>query len=369
MHIALIHAFLWPEVRRGAERYVDDLAWYLSGQGHEVEVIAGSHDRPGVEMIDGVVVRRLRHRLSRRFRSRGVTAVETFGAVALPTLMRRRYDVVHAFVPSAALAARAARQRTLFSLIGHPTAAQVQADPVNGRLLGYAVRRATTIAALSRASASQTALLFGRDAEVLPPGVRLTQFDPDLEPRTGPPRILFSGFVGDRRKALDVVLDAFERVLRERPDARLQLSGGGDPGWALAELGNADVAAAVDHLGAGRPEDVPLRYRAATVTVLPAQDEAFGLALVESLASGTPVVCANAGGMPEIVDSDAVGRVAAVGRPDALAAALLETVALAADPVTPQRCVEHARRWGWTESVGPMHEDLYHRVGRRSDKQ
>jgi glycosyltransferase involved in cell wall biosynthesis len=368
MRVALLHPFIWPEVRRGAERYVDDLAWYLSGQGHDVEVIAGSYERSGVDERDGVVVRRLRHRLGRRFRSRGVTAVETFGAVALPTLMRRRYDVVHAFVPSAALAARAARQPTLFSLIGHPTTAQLHADPVNGRLLGYAVRRATTVAALSRASASQTALLFGRDAEVLPPGVRLTQFDPALEARSGPPRILFSGFVGDRRKGLDVALAAFAHVLEQRPDARLLLSGGGDPAWA-SDLRRPDVAAAVDQLGPGSPDEVPRRYRSATVTVLPAQDEAFGLALVESLASGTPVVCADAGGMPEIVDAGAVGRVAAAAGPDALATALLETIALAADPVTPQRCVDHARRWGWSEAVGPMHEALYHRMGRHRDEQ
>jgi phosphatidylinositol alpha-mannosyltransferase len=368
MHIALLHPFLWPEVRRGAERYVDDLAWYLAGQGHDVEVIAGSHERAGVEEIEGVIVRRLRHRLTRRFRSRGVTAVEMFGAVALPALMRRRYDVVHAFVPSAALAARAARQPTLFSLIGHPTAAQVEADPVNGRLLGHAVRRSTTVAALSRASASQAVLLFGRDVEVLPPGVRLSRFDPGLKARTGPPRILFSGFVGDRRKGLDVALAAFARVLEHRPDARLQLSGAGDPAWA-SQLADATVAAAVDHLGAGQPDEVPRRYRAATVTVLPAQDEAFGLALVESLASGTPVVCADAGGMPEIVDSDAVGRVAPVGQADALATALLEAIALAADAMTPQRCVDHARRWGWTESIGPMHEALYHQMRQHRDEQ
>ena len=37
MRVALIHPFSWPDIRRGGERYLHDLAWYLTGQGHEVD--------------------------------------------------------------------------------------------------------------------------------------------------------------------------------------------------------------------------------------------------------------------------------------------------------------------------------------------
>jgi glycosyltransferase involved in cell wall biosynthesis len=157
---------------------------------------------------------------------------------------------------------------------------------------------------------------------------------------------------------------AFGILLRDHPDARLQLSGAGDPSWAVPLLGDAvdTILASTDQLGTGDLADVPQRYRSATVTVLPSEGEAFGLVLVESLASGTPAVCSDVGGPREIVDSPLVGRVARHGDPEALAAALAEAIVLAADPATPARCVAHARRWGWVETVGRMHEDVYEAI-------
>jgi glycosyltransferase involved in cell wall biosynthesis len=93
--------------------------------------------------------------------------------------------------------------------------------------------------------------------------------------------------------------------------------------------------------------------------VLPSEHEAFGLVLVESLASGTPVVAAASGGIAEIVDPGAgVGALTPVGDIGALAAAIVETVRLAADPETPARCAAHAQRWSW-DSVGPAHLAAY----------
>jgi glycosyltransferase involved in cell wall biosynthesis len=119
--------------------------------------------------------------------------------------------------------------------------------------------------------------------------------------------------------------------------------------------------AAVDDLGPGR-EELPARYRGATVTVLPSVHEAFGIVLVESLASGTPVVCSDDGGMVEIVDRPAIGRVAPPRDPDRLAAAVIEAIDLANEPATPPACAEHARRWDWATAVGPAHEEVYART-------
>ena len=102
-------------------------------------------------------------------------------------------------------------------------------------------------------------------------------------------------------------------------------------------------------LGVGRLEELPARYRDADVTVLPSRGEAFGLVLVESLASGTPVVCSSSGGMAEIVDDKSVGRVFAADDVADLQRALIETIELGRDPSTAARCAAHARRWGWNE--------------------
>jgi glycosyltransferase involved in cell wall biosynthesis len=214
---------------------------------------------------------------------------------------------------------------------------------------------------LSRASTAAWQAESGRAGRVLAPGVRLDRFTPALEPRTGPPKVLFSADAGDRRKGIRELLLAFGGVLDRFPDARLQISSANDWTWALTDGTPVEsrVVDAVESLGAGTLEDVPGRYRAATVTVLPSRGEAFGLALVESLASGTPVVCNDDGGMPDIVSDPAIGRVVRAEDPAALGTGIADMIDLARDPATPARCVAHARRWDWDASIGPAHEAIY----------
>jgi glycosyltransferase involved in cell wall biosynthesis len=365
LRVALVHPYTWPEVRRGGERYVEDLAVYLAGHGVDVEVVTGSSDGGSVvHRPDGVTVRRVRHVLAHRLARWKVTAVDTFGLPAWTALARRRYDVVHAMTPTGALAGRLARRPTVFTIIGHPTEEQLAYRRYDRAVFAAAFRTATVAAALSRASADQVERLFGRPAEVLGPGVRAERFTPDLAPRRGPPRILFSASVSDRRKGLDVAMLAFSRVLARHPDARLWVSGEGDCTWALDALPDeerARVVAAVDQLGTGSVDEVPARYRSASVTLLPSVEEAFGMVLVESLATGTPVVCTPSGGMPEIVAGADVGYVAE-RTPGALADALEHVLALAAQDGTPARCVAHSRHWEWEGSVGPAHLALYARL-------
>lgn len=369
MRIALVHPFVWPEVRRGAERYVDDLASYLAGRGHEVEVVTGT-EGPSTDEVrpDGVVVRRRHHVGMVKLARLGIDRVQSFLLTALPALRRGEHDVVHAMVPAATAAAWLARRPSVLTYIGHPTRAQYDAlTRVDRALYRTASRAATATTALSAASAASVEDLFGRRPEVLPPGIRTERFPPASAPRTGPPILLFSAAPGDRRKHLDLLLQALPTVLDRHPGARVAVSGQGDPSWALAAVPASErdrVRAAIDVLGAGEVDEVPARYRSATVTALPAVDEAFGLALVESLASGTPVVATADGGMLDIVTDPAVGRTFPLGSADALAHALLEVVALAADPSTPAACAAHAAAWSWSGSVGPRHERLYERVAR-----
>ena len=360
LRIAIVHPFSWPSVRRGGERYLADLTSYLTGAGHDVDVVTGSSNgrpAPGPRIVA------VRVRESRWLARRGIGAVELFGASAFPRLASRRYDVVHALTPSAAIAARMARHRTVYTVLGHPDPELVRGFPaVQRALLGRAVRSADVVAALSAPSARAAEGSFGRRADVLPPGVWLDRFPLDPRPRTGPVRILFPAFASNPHKGLGTLVEAFMLLRRKEGDARLVLAGPGDPGWALDRC-DAETRAAIERPGVGPVESLPATYATATVTVLPSLYEAFGLVLVESLACGTPVVCAStSGGSTDIVDQPDIGRAAPFGDPGALARALEEAIGLARDPLTPQRCHEHAGRWDWATSVGPAHEAVYGRV-------
>ena len=59
----------------------------------------------------------------------------------------------------------------------------------------------------------------------------------------------------------------------------------------------------VKFLGFLPDELLPVAYQAADLSIMPSQSfEGFGLAIVESLACGTPVICTPVGGMPEILE-------------------------------------------------------------------
>lgn len=370
MKVALVHPYPWTEVRRGGERYVGDLAWYLHGRGHAVDVLTSTAGRSRTWTVDGVRVRAGRRIRPGWLRRHGVDEVQTHASSVLPFLARHRYDVVHALTPWGAMAARLARQRVVYTELGHPTLAEVEQSPGGLRLYRSALRSADAVTALSRSAAAAVEAVAGVAAEVVPPGVRTDVFTTgplpaDVGAPSAPHRILFASDAGQWRKGVDVAIAALALLQADHPDLRLALGGPGDHRWALDRLGvgaDDNLVGAIDVLGVGGRGELPGRYRDATLTVLPSTHEAFGLVLVESLASGTPVVCSDDSGMVDVVTDPAIGRTFAPGDATDLARATAEVLALAAGPGTAARCRSHARRWGWVETVGPAHDDLYRRV-------
>lgn len=361
MRIALIHAHAWPEVRRGGERYVHDLAWYLSGRGHDVELITGTTEERSFSRTGSIAHRRVTNRPGRLARRLEAEPSETMGYRTLRPLLRR-FDVVHAFTASAAVAAKLTGHPTIYTNLGLPEREWMEQQPRAWPWFRAATRLADLTTAVSATAAARAATLSGREAVGLFAGIRLDAFPAALEARVGPPTILFASALDEWSKGLHDLLAAMPAVLGRHPDARLCLAGPGDSRRAF-ELAGAladEVRPSVDVVDPSVA--MPELYRAATVTALPSSNEALGLVLLESLASGTPVVaCAN-GGPTEIVTDEQVGRLAPVHDPAGLADALCAVIDLARDPTTPARCHEHARRWDWVGSIGPEHEAAYERV-------
>ncbi len=365
LNIALVHAYSWPEVRRGGERLVDDLTTYLRGAGHRVDVFSGTKGEstfhPGPQGRNY----RLHVPSLRALERRGVGRIETFGIRALVPLLLHSYDVVHAFTPTAALAAMAAGQSTVYTVIGHPTVEKLPDHRLQRTALTRAIAMSTEVAVLSR-SAARALEPMGRNPVVLAPGVALSRFAANLEPRSGPPRLLFSGDLGNPDKGLPTVLSAFDPILARHPEARLMLSGPGRPDRAVREVGAAwsRIEASVDLLGTGAVDDVPERYRSAHVTILPSRDEAFGIVHVESLASGTPTIGGKPGGAEDIIDTD-VGRLVGFGDVDGLVAAIDDCIGMAGEAASPERCRARSLAWDWS-AIGPQYEAVYASIaGRR----
>lgn len=160
------------------------------------------------------------------------------------------------------------------------------------------------------------------EVEVVWNGVRASLAPPALAER---PTVVFAGRLS-REKGVDVLLDAFARVARELPDARLLLAGDG-PLRATVErqIAEHDLGSRVHRPGWVASGALDALARGAWVQAVPSLwDEPFGNAAAEALMRGTAVVVSARGSLPELVEHGCSGLVVEAGRPDALASALLQ---------------------------------------------
>ncbi|MGB3656129.1 MAG: glycosyltransferase family 4 protein [Rivularia sp. (in: cyanobacteria)] len=147
---------------------------------------------------------------------------------------------------------------------------------------------------------------------VIPGGVDINSFKPDLSIIEARKKLgwsverptLFTSRRLVHRVGLDKLLIALAQIKPKIPDIYLAIAGRGPLQSTLqqqvTELGLEDN---VKFLGFLPDELLPVAYQAADLSIMPSQSfEGFGLAIVESLACGTPVICTPVGGMPEILE-------------------------------------------------------------------
>lgn len=124
-----------------------------------------------------------------------------------------------------------------------------------------------------------------------------------------------------REKGHDLLLRAFPEIRAEVTDAQLHLVGDGPEREALMaltrRLGIADCVTFF-----GRTDDVWPHLASASVLVQSSRTETFGIAVLEGLAAGIPVVAADVGGLPSLLEDGRAGLLVPADSPAALAAAV-----------------------------------------------
>lgn len=362
--------------------FVHHLALDLAARGLRLEVLA-PHD-PGAarrEVLDGVPVVRFHYFRPERLQRlcyRGGALVNlrrsTLARLQVPLLVvceflalwralrGGRFDLVHAhwLLPQGLVAVLAGRLR------GVPVVVTAHGGDLFALRAGwlaplkrFALRRAAAVTVNSAASeAAVRALapeLAGDPARLhrIPMGVSLEPPDPAAvaalrrrHRRGAGPLLVFVGRLV-AEKGLAELIEAMARLGRGLPDAACLVLGEGQERARFEALaGSRGVAERIRFLGWVAPESVPAHLAAADCCVVPSRSapdgwiEAQGLAVLEAMAAGTPVIASRLGGLAEAVTDGETGLLVPPGDPHALAAAIRR---LAAEPALGARLAAAAR--------------------------
>ena len=178
----------------------------------------------------------------------------------------------------------------------------------------------------------------------VPSSGNLTQQDRNIQ-------ILFVGRISPEKGIHDLV-EAFSKITEEYPQAELIIAGPHivvekeflfdlqhepevqalKPFYSLNYLEYikskipSHLTSQVIFTGSLPQQELLPYYQKADVVINPSLSEAFGMSLVEAMATQTPVVATAIGGMPEIVDDGVTGLLTEPGNPQALADAIVELI-------------------------------------------
>ena len=177
-------------------------------------------------------------------------------------------------------------------------------------------------------------------------------------PRTGDSEIALFVGIDFGRKGGEIVLEGFRRVRSERPNAQLWIVGpkAREPIDGVTWFGHVSDRAQVNQL-----------FNSADVFVMPSLCEPFGLAIIEAMSFGLPVVGSRRDAMSEIVVEGQTGLLIDPTDSRALADAL---TALLGDPVARRRMGESgrdlvAKQFLWSQVVERIESELYRIVWSR----
>jgi glycosyltransferase involved in cell wall biosynthesis len=194
-------------------------------------------------------------------------------------------------------------------------------------------------------------------------GIDASRFANDSPVQNSSPVALFLGRLDDEKR-VDVLLKAVAK-LTAHPTLRVELVGDGGERERLKKLaGTLGIADRVSFLGHVKDEELPGIYERATVFVMPSIAELQSIATMEAMASGRPVIGADAMALPHLVHDGDNGYLFPPGDVDALADRLARI--LTADQTELNRLSENSLHLIQAHDINRtvrIFEDLYLGVG------
>lgn len=338
----------------GMNVYVRELARELGQRGVRVDVFTRreSDSQPEIDLSLGANVRVI-HIEAGAYAQKDPNELQAYvpqfvkGVYKFEMLYHAGYDVIYSHYWLSGLVAEKLREAWRIPVVQmfHTLSAmknRIASQPtpmVDNRMVNemQIINWADRIITATQAEYAQLLWLYRADRRklsIVPPGVDAAQFTPrprdesraavGLKP--GQKMLLFVGRL-EPLKAVDSIIRALHAISTVSPadldGVRLTIVGG--------EVGNPErkrlsafadqlgVAGYIEFVGAKDHSQLPTYYSAAEALLMPSDYESFGMVALEAMATGTPVIASNVGGLAYLVREGETGYLVPVRDPLALA--------------------------------------------------
>lgn len=338
----------------GMNVYVRELARELGNQGVLVDIFTrrAAPDTPEVDTSLGKNVRVITVNCGPAAPMNPDTIYPhlqqfTAGVIAFATLQNLRYDFVYSHYWLSGWVAQKLKEvwgtpfAQMFHTLGHMKnriAGETTSLP-DMRITGETkiVQSADRLIAATPAEHAQLLWLYRADRRkisIIPPGVDETRFTPiaqkeakaalGMEARDR--LLLFVGRI-EPLKAVDTILEAINLLRHQCADllqhTRFAVIGGTPDNPELSRLMSLSeqlkLGDVVQFLGAKDHTLLSTYYAAAEAVIMPSDYESFGMVALEAMASGTPVIASEVGGLAFLVRNGQTGFLVPTREPEALA--------------------------------------------------
>ena len=390
MRVALVSAGLvpLPPIKGGAvEEYVYQLSRHLRRLGVDAVAIDAKWNGIGVETdnVNGAEILRIPVRPPTLNTKRNIAMEFQFGKTASKYLNKEDFDVVHANTAWAGFALAVNRKRShSFVYTCHnplwPEDKVHLGERVVRLVEGFTMRTSNAVVALNKTmyrAIVEKAGVNGDKVVIIPNGVDVDYFKPGLRNTELLSKfnleeedyVLFVGRVSPE-KGVHLLLKAFSHIAQESTDAKLAIVGPLASSFSasetspyartIVEYAKRRTPGRVIFTGAVNRDELRVLYSNALFLVLPSLAEAFGLVLIEAMASGTPPIGSTTGGIPDVITNGVNGLLFNRGDWEDLARKMYM---LLSDQVLRNKLAKNAReiaveRYSW-QAVASMMQKIY----------